>query len=50
MIHEHEELIASEVEGAGCVDDFEMTTLGNRLMEIRKKFDSECGKLFTPEE
>jgi len=32
------------------VDDFEMTPLGNQLMEIRKKFLSEGGKLLTPEE
>lgn len=31
-------------------DDFEMSPLGRRLMEIRKKSIAEGGKLLTPEE
>lgn len=50
MIHEHEEAITSAVAGADRVDDFEMSPLGCRLMEIRKKFIAEGGKLLTREE
>ncbi len=50
MIHEHEETIAPAPAGADSVYDFEMSPLGRRLMEIRKKFISEGGKLLTPEE
>jgi hypothetical protein len=50
MIHEHEETVACVRAGADRVDDFEMSPLGRRLMEIRKKFIAEGGKLLTPEE
>ena len=50
MIREHEEAITSALAVAGRVDDFEMSPLGRRLMEIRKKFIAEGGKLLTPEE
>ena len=50
MIREHEEAITSALAGAGRVDDFEMSPLGRRLMEIRKKFIAEGGKLLTPDE
>jgi len=50
MIHEHEEDTAAGAVGTDCSDHFEMSPLGNRLMEIRKKFIAEGGKLLTHEE
>jgi len=50
MIHEHEETGGTEVTAADRADDFEMSALGNRLMEIRKRFIAEGGKLLTREE
>ena len=49
MNHEHEEPTDAE-SAAGHTDDFEMSPLGKRLMEIRKKFIAEGGKLFSREE
>jgi len=50
MIHEHEEPIGAEVVATDSSCDFEMSPLGRRLMEIRKKFIAEGGKLLTREE
>ncbi|MGB6066945.1 MAG: hypothetical protein WBG50_19240 [Desulfomonilaceae bacterium] len=50
MIREHNEVAGPEVEKAGCVYEFEMSPLGNRLMEIRKEFISEGGTPWTSEE
>ncbi len=50
MIHEREDSIESEVKPAKRTDQFEMSPLGRRLMEIRKKFIAEGGELLTPEE
>jgi hypothetical protein len=50
MIHEHEEATAAATLATDRADDFEMSPLGNRLLEIRKKFIAEGGKLLTREE
>ena len=50
MIQEHEEAAIATPGGTDRLDDFEMSPLGCRLMEIRKKFIAEGGKLLTPEE
>lgn len=50
MIHEHEEAGGAEVVAADSTGDFEMSPLGKRLMEIRKKFITEGGKLLSREE
>jgi hypothetical protein len=50
MIHEREESIGAEVKPAECADEFEMSPLGRRLMEIRKKYIAVGGKLLTPED
>lgn len=50
MIHEYEETGDAEVSAADRADNFEMSALGNRLIEIRKKFIAEGGKLLRREE
>ena len=50
MIHEHEEAGGAEVAAGDRADEFAMSPLGNRLMEIRKKFIAEGGKLLTREQ
>ncbi|MBI4965786.1 MAG: hypothetical protein HY913_21085 [Desulfomonile tiedjei] len=50
MIREHEETGSPEFAETDRPDNLEMSPLGNRLMEIRKKFIAEGGKLLTPEE
>jgi len=50
MNREHEESIDTENAAAGHSDDFEMSPLGKRLIEIRKKFIAEGGELLSREE
>jgi len=50
MIHEHEDAVAEATSAAGLGDDPEMSPLGNQLMEIRKKYIAEGGKLLAREE
>jgi len=50
MIHEHEEAKAGTASLDDRVEDFELSSLGKRLMEIRKKFIADGGRLLTREE
>ena len=50
MIHEHEETGSERSAATDAAKDFQMSPLGNRLMEIRKKFIAEGGRLLTREE
>jgi hypothetical protein len=50
MIREHEEPITAEAAAGDHFDNFVMSPLGKRLMEIRRKFIAEGGKLLSREE
>jgi hypothetical protein len=47
MIHEHEETKAGTAATGDRVEDFELSPLGKRLVEIRKKFIAGGGKLLS---
>jgi hypothetical protein len=50
MIREHEEPIGAEATAGDHFDNFAVSPLGKRLMEIRRKFIAEGGKLLSREE
>jgi len=50
MNHLQDDLTDSEKTVGGDTGDFEISPLGKRLMEIRRKFIAEGGKLLSPEE